>query len=140
MKKKNNMVDTTKTKMVMNDAFKKQVIANITQALICVLILGAYFIVPAFAASTKPTGDFTGDITSVTINTKADVKTLTSRIVALICYIISAGGVVTLAQGYGTYSSGHSEDNSATESKGVRKMIAGVIQIGAPLVAKWLFA
>lgn len=67
-----------------------------------------------------------------------DPNNLVNNIVTLVCAIISLGGIVTIAQGYGTYSSGHAEDNSATESKGVRKMIAGVVAAAAPWVIQWL--
>ncbi len=75
----------------------------------------------------------------VTVDIKSlNGNSLINHAITLVCGVISVTGLFTIAQGWGAYSAAHAEDNSAGESKGMRKMIAGVIAALTPWIFKWL--
>lgn len=65
-------------------------------------------------------------------------KVLVSRALTLILGLIALMGIFTTAQGFSLWSGGKSEDNSAQESKGLKKMLVGLVEIAAPAIFIWL--
>ena len=65
-------------------------------------------------------------------------KVLISRVLTLVLGFIAVMGIFTAAQGFSLWSGGKSEDNSAQESKGLKKMLIGLVEVGAPAIFIWL--
>ena len=65
-------------------------------------------------------------------------QVLVSRALTLILGLIALMGIFTTAQGFSLWSGGKSEDNSAQESKGLKKMLVGLVEIAAPAIFIWL--
>ncbi len=118
---------------------KDQLVMNVKYGLPAAISTGLFMVEQGFCedgAATVPSF-ISGQNVSVDYGS-LNATTMVNRIVTLICAIIALGGIVTIGQGYGTYSSGHAEDNSATEAKGIRKMIAGIVAVAAPAVFAWI--
>lgn len=115
---------------------KQQVATNLKYGAAAWVTTGMFLVQQAFCDAGWLSSAEQVDIASQAGN--IDPNNIVNNIVTLVCAIISMGGIVTIAQGYGTYSQGHSEDNSATESKGIRKMLAGLVAAAAPWVIKWI--
>lgn len=83
--------------------------------------------------------DWLSSQTEVTVDPSSlDMNTLMSRVLTLICAIIAVGGIFTIAQGYQTWSTGRADENQANEAKGMRKMVAGIVEVAAPAVFAFL--
>lgn len=67
-----------------------------------------------------------------------DANTLVNNALTLICAIIALGGIFTIVQGYQAWSTGRADENQANEAKGMRKMIAGIVEVAAPAVFAFL--
>ncbi len=120
---------------------KDQLVTNIKYGLPAAISTGLFMVEQGFCEEASggspaflPAVDVTVEVSSL------DASGAVNDVVTLLCGIIALGGIITIAQGYGAYSSGHAEDNSAAESKGMRKMIAGIVAVAAPAIFVWLLS
>ena len=69
-----------------------------------------------------------------------DATTTMNKVVSVIVGIFICLGLFTMVTGFFAYLEAKSEENAMGESKGIKKMVVGIVMIAAPVIVKFIFS
>lgn len=72
------------------------------------------------------------------VSISGDATEAANQAGTVLCAAIALAGLLMIAKGYATWTTGKADENSVEETKGVRTMIVGVVMSGAASIFTWL--